>query len=93
VNKSLKVLHLQDIANQLPNAFSNSKGVTKSHILAINAPARIELSVGQSTKIIGNKSMACLKRGGPTDSKDKNPKTKEQIIKLALLRNKIFMRR
>jgi len=83
--KVQKILHLQDIANQLPK--------TKSHIPAINAPARIELPVGQATEIIGNKSMACHKRGGPTGSKDKNPKTKEQIIKLALLRKKIFMRR
>jgi len=40
-----KILRLQDIANQLPNAFTDSKRVTKSHIPLVNASARIEVLV------------------------------------------------
>ena len=60
-----KILRLQDIANQLPNAFSDSKRVTKSYIPTANAPTQIEVPVGQSTKIIANESMTCQKCGRP----------------------------
>jgi hypothetical protein len=68
-----KILRLQDIANQLPNAFTDSKRVTKSHISLVNASAQTEVPVGQSTKIIANESIECQKRGRPIGSKDKNP--------------------
>ena len=35
------IIHLQNLANQLPDVFIDTKKVTKSHILAINTPARI----------------------------------------------------
>jgi hypothetical protein len=54
-----KILHFQDIVNQLPNAFTDSKRITKSHIPAVNTPAWIEVPAGQSTKIIANEFMAC----------------------------------
>nr|GEV26934.1 T-complex protein 1 subunit epsilon [Tanacetum cinerariifolium] len=38
-----KIMHLQEIANQLHDAFTDTKRVTKSHIPAANAPTRIEL--------------------------------------------------
>ena len=38
-----KVIHLQNIANQLPDIFTDRKKVVKSHILATNAPSRIEI--------------------------------------------------
>ena len=38
-----KIVHLQAIANQLPDAFTDTKRVTKSCIPATNAPARIEI--------------------------------------------------
>jgi hypothetical protein len=38
-----KILRLQDIANQLLNAFTDSKKVTKSYISVLNALARIEV--------------------------------------------------
>jgi hypothetical protein len=60
-----KILRLQDIANQLPNAFSDSKRVTKSYIPTATAPTQIEVPVGQSTKIIANESMTCQKCGRP----------------------------
>ena len=34
-----KIIHLQDIANQLLDVFTESKKIVKSHILAANIPA------------------------------------------------------
>ena len=34
-----KIIHLQDLANRLPNAFVDSAKVTKSHIPAANVPS------------------------------------------------------
>ena len=36
-----RIIHLQNLANQLPDAFIDTKKVTKSHIPAANTPARI----------------------------------------------------
>ena len=33
-----RIIHLQNLANQLPDAFIDTKKVTKSHILAVNTP-------------------------------------------------------
>ena len=41
-----RIIHLQGIANQLPNVLSDNKKIVKSHISATNAPARIEIPVG-----------------------------------------------
>ena len=38
-----KIIHLQGLANQLPDDFIDSTKVTKSHILAANIPAMIEI--------------------------------------------------
>ena len=38
-----KIIHLQGLANQLPDAFIDSTKVTKSHIPTVNIPARIEI--------------------------------------------------
>jgi len=48
------IIHLQKLANQLLYAFTNTKRVTKSHILATDAPIRIGILVGQSN--IANES-------------------------------------
>jgi hypothetical protein len=62
---------LQRIANELPDAFTNTKRVTKSHIPALNAPARIEITPAEVT--------IQRKHGRPIGFKDKNPrKMKEQ---------------
>ncbi|XP_074287961.1 uncharacterized protein LOC141613124 [Silene latifolia] len=74
-----KIIHLQSVANQLPDAFTNSKGVTKSHIPAVNAPARIDIPIENSDKSIAEQSMARRKRGRPPGSKDLKPrKSKKQ---------------
>ena len=38
-----KIVHLQTITNQLPDAFTDIERVTKSYIPTANAPARIEI--------------------------------------------------
>jgi hypothetical protein len=37
------IIDLQRIANELPEAFTNTKGIMKSHIPAVNTPERIEI--------------------------------------------------
>jgi hypothetical protein len=48
-----KIIHLQRLANELPDAFTNYKGVTKSFIPARNAPERVD---------VPNKTTQFLKR-------------------------------
>ena len=47
-------MHLQEIANQLSDVFTDTKRVTKSYIPAVNAPARIEIPKGQSENEVSN---------------------------------------
>lgn len=70
-------MHLQQLANQLPDAFTDIKRVTKSHIPAVNAPIRIEIPEGQK---VTNESAIRLKRGRPIDSKDKIPRKRKEAI-------------
>ena len=70
-----KIIHLQSLANQLPDAFIDPKSVIKSHIPAANAPIRINIPKGQNQT--ANESKARLKRGRPIGSKDKNPRKRK----------------
>ncbi|KAM2860133.1 hypothetical protein COP2_025467 [Malus domestica] len=45
-NEVKRIVHLQSIANQMPDAFNDAMKVTKSHIPAANAPVRIDVLVG-----------------------------------------------
>ncbi|GJR50296.1 hypothetical protein Tco_1400817 [Tanacetum coccineum] len=75
--KVQKIMHLQEIANQLPDAFTDTKRVTKSHIRAVNAPARVELPNKQAGNNIAQESQKRLKRKRPIGSKDKNPRKRK----------------
>ena len=66
-----RIIHLQGIANQLPDVFINNKKIVKSHILVANTLVRIEVLVGQSVNIATNKSKPHLKRGRLVGVKDK----------------------
>ena len=44
-----RIIHLQNLANQLQDAFIDTKKVTKSYISATNTPARIDVLVRQLT--------------------------------------------
>ncbi|XP_016733829.1 uncharacterized protein [Gossypium hirsutum] len=70
-----KIIHLQILANELPNAFSDPKKVTKSYIPAVNAPIKLNVLEGQN--LVATESNTRLKRGKPIGSKDKNPRKKK----------------
>ena len=40
-----RIIHLQNLANQLSDAFIDTKKVKKSHIPATNTPTRIDVPV------------------------------------------------
>ena len=56
---------MQNLANQLPDAFIDRKKVTKSHIPVVNAPTRIDVLEEK----LANESQILLKRGRPIGSK------------------------
>ena len=64
------IIHLQNLANQLPDAFVDTKKVTKSHIPAANVPTRDDITEGQKTF----ESKTRSKRGRPIGSKDITPR-------------------
>ena len=66
--KPKKIIHLQRIANELPDALFDTKRITKSYIPAKNVPIRIDVQVGQ----IDTEANTRQKRGRPVGSKDKN---------------------
>ena len=72
-----KIIHLQNIANQMPDAFTDLKRITKSHIPAENAPIRVDVPAGPSTSAIASESKARQKRGRPLGSKDRNPRKRK----------------
>jgi len=61
-----KIINLQNIANNLPEAFTDYKGVIKSHNPAVNVPERVEVP----TQNLPNQN----KRGRNTVTKDKPPR-------------------
>ncbi|KAK1570985.1 hypothetical protein Q3G72_010194 [Acer saccharum] len=81
-NEVRKIVHLQTIANQLPDAFTDvftdATRVTKSHIPAVNVPARVIVPGEQSKQIITKESSTVRqKRGRPLGSKDTVPRRKK----------------
>ncbi|GKC18177.1 hypothetical protein Tco_1014959, partial [Tanacetum coccineum] len=54
-----------------------TKRVTKSHIPAANAPARVKIPNKQAGNNIAQESQKSLKRGRPIGSKDKNPRKRK----------------
>ena len=77
-----KIIHLQGLANQLPNAFIDSTKVTKSHIPAANIPARIEFPTGKLQSSMSNEPKPRLKRGIPIGSKDTIPRKRKSVISM-----------
>ena len=78
---------MQNLANPLPDAFIDTKKVTKSHILAANTPTRIDVLVGQLT----NESKIRLKCGRPVGSNDVTPRKRRTQEKLGTLEETIKM--
>ena len=67
-------MHFQEMANQFPDAFTDTKRVTKSYIPVVNVSTRIEIPHGQSDDKVTQESKTSLKHGRPFGSKDKNPR-------------------
>ncbi|XP_021820574.1 uncharacterized protein LOC110762278 [Prunus avium] len=81
-NEVRRIVHLQSIANHMPDAFNDATKVMKSHIPAANAPARIDVHNGQSNVPANDSSVARLKRGRPVGSKDSVPRKRKLIAKM-----------
>ena len=64
-----RIIHLQNLANQLVDAFIDTKKVIKSHIPTAYALAWIDVPIGQLT----NEFKILLKHGRPVGSKDVTP--------------------
>ncbi|CAM9000605.1 unnamed protein product [Rhodiola kirilowii] len=73
-----RILHLQNVANRLPDAFTDAKKVTKSHIPAENATARLEIPAVTPNKNIASDSQIHRKRGRPLGSKDTVPRKRKE---------------
>ena len=82
-----RIIHLQNLANQLPDAFIDTKKVTKSHIMSANTPVRIDVLMGQLT----NESKIRLKRGRPVGLKDVTHRKRRTQEKLGTLEEAIKM--
>ena len=92
-----RITHLQKIASQFPDAFTDTAKVTKSYILAANTPARINIPIGKTTILTTNESsMTRLKRGQPLGSKDLIPwkrkinGNKTPVLKKVALLKRLF---
>ena len=72
-----RIVHLQGLANQLPDVFTDIKKVTKSHVPVVNASTRIDVPEGQLENVIANESKTRLKHGRPIGSKDLIPRKRK----------------
>ena len=67
------------MANKLPDAFTDVKTVTKSHIPVVNVPCKIKLPDEGNKSMLANESKARQKRGRPIGSKDINPRKSRRL--------------
>ena len=81
------IIHLQNLANQLADAFIDTKKVIKSYILAANTPAQIDVPIRQLT----NEFKMRLKCGRSIGSNDVTPGKRRTQEKLGTLKEAIKM--
>lgn len=76
-----RIVHLQQIAEQLSDAFTDVVKITKSYIPTANVLDRVIVPKEQLMKNVADElSMACHKSGRSISSKDNIPK-KRKVIK------------
>ena len=75
------IIHLKNLENQLLDAFIDTNKLTKSHILAANTPAQIDVPEKQ----LKNKSKIRLKRERPISSKDITPRKRRTQMRIDTL--------
>ena len=85
--KVQRIIHLQNLVNQLPDTFIDIKKVTKSHVLAANTPTQIDVLIGQLT----NEFKIRLKCGRPIGPNDVTPQKMRTQRKLGTLEEAIKM--
>ncbi|KAM2356294.1 hypothetical protein TB2_010414 [Malus domestica] len=66
----------------MSDAFNDASKVTKSHIPAATAPARIDVPIGQNKVVANDSSSAHLKRGRLPGSKDSAPRKRKMRAQL-----------
>ena len=71
-----RIIHLQNLANELPDAFTDHKKVTRSHIPAVNAPERVQVSLKAAKSTISTPNPR--KRGRHPGAQDKVPRRRPQ---------------
>ena len=74
-----RIIHVQNLANQLPDTFIDIKKVIKSHISVANAPTWIDVPERQLT----NESQIHLKRERLIGSKDLTPQKRRTQRKIS----------
>jgi len=79
VNLKFKDNSFKKYCKSITGCFHQQWNVVKSHILAANAPSRIEISK-KKDNIVVNEFIPCLKCGKLVGAKDKNPRKKSQQI-------------
>ena len=67
-----RIIHLQNLANELPDAFTDHKRVTRSHIPAVNAPERVQVPLKAANSTVSAPNPR--KRGRPPGAQDKVPR-------------------
>ena len=77
-----RIIHLKNLENKLPYAFIDTKKMTKSYILSVNAPTQIDVPERQ----LANESKICLKLGRPIGSKDITPGNRRTHKKISASR-------
>ena len=70
--KVQRIIHLQNLAIELPDAFTDHKKVTRSHIPAVNAPERVQVPQKALNSTISAPNPR--KRGRPPGAQDKVPR-------------------
>ena len=73
-----RIIHFQNLANQLTNTFIDTKKVTKSHIPITNTPARIDVPEER----LENESKIRLKHGRPISSKYITPRNRRTQMRI-----------
>ena len=74
-----KIIHLQNLANQLLDSFIDSTKVTKSHIPATNIPTLIEILKGKLKYSVANEPKLQLKCGWTIGSKYTIPRKRKSV--------------
>ena len=70
-----RIIHLQNLANRLPDAFTGHKRVTRLHIPTVNAPERVQVPQKVTNSTV---SPNPRKRGRPSGAQDKVPRRRPQ---------------